>query len=80
MSLEFLWIVIFCGGVIAGGICFGVIPVIARKFSKVDGVLFIDRSNPEKDVYRFDVGDLDKLAEKKELRIKVQNNEQPMTK
>lgn len=80
MSLEFLWIVIFCGGVIAGGICFGVIPVIAHKFSKVDGVLIVDRSNPEKDIYRFNVGNLDELTEKKELRIKVQSNEQTATK
>lgn len=38
------------------------------------GTLKIDHSNPEKDVYRFDVDDLDSLAKKKRIVLKVDNN------
>ena len=38
-----------------------------------DGTLRIDRSNPEKDVYRFDVYDLESLSKKKYIIIRVDN-------
>ena len=38
------------------------------------GTLRIDHSNPEKDVYRFDVDDIDKLSKKKRIVLKVDNN------
>ena len=38
------------------------------------GTLKIDRSNPEKDVYRFDVDNLDSLSKKKRIVLKVDNN------
>lgn len=38
-----------------------------------DGVLRIDQSNPGKDVYRFDINNLDGLSKKKILVIRVDN-------
>ena len=38
------------------------------------GTLKIDHSNPEKDVYRFDVYDIDKLSKKKRIVLKIDNN------
>lgn len=38
------------------------------------GVLKIDHSNPEKDVYRFDVDNLDKLSKKRRIVLRVDNN------
>lgn len=45
-----------------------IIPNTAR------GVLRIDHSNPEKDIYRFEVGDFDKLNKKRKIVLKVDNN------
>lgn len=42
--------------------------------SKPSGTLRIDHSNPEKDVYRIDIYDLDELSNKKEIILKVDNN------
>ena len=41
---------------------------------KPSGTLRIDHSNPEKDVYRIDIYDLDELSKKKEIVLKVDNN------
>lgn len=38
------------------------------------GTLRIDHSNPEKDVYRFELNDLDRLRNKKYIRIKIDHN------
>ena len=38
------------------------------------GTLRIDHSNPEKDVYRFDIGDFDSLSKKKKIILNVDNN------
>ena len=38
------------------------------------GTLKIDHSNAEKDVYRFDVNDLDGLSKKRRIVLKVDNN------
>lgn len=38
---------------------------------KIDGTLVIDRSDPEKDSFLFEVESLDKIPEKKFLIIKV---------
>ena len=39
-----------------------------------DGVIRIDHSNPEKDVYRIEINDLDNLSHKKRVMLKVDNN------
>lgn len=38
-----------------------------------DGVLRIDQSNPEKDLYRFDINDLESLSKKKYIVIRIDN-------
>lgn len=38
------------------------------------GTLRIDHSNPEKDVYRFELDDLDKLSKRRRVVLKVDNN------
>ena len=39
-----------------------------------DGTLKIDHSDPEKDSYRIDINDLDKLSKKKLIILKIDNN------
>lgn len=39
-----------------------------------EGTLRIDHSNPEKDIYRFEVDNLDDLSKKKHIVLKVDNN------
>lgn len=41
---------------------------------KSSGTLKIDHSNPEKDVYRFEVDNLDKLNKKRKIVLKIDNN------
>lgn len=48
--------------------------VIFAILSNKSGTLRIDHSNPEKDVYRFDIDDLDGLSKKKRIVLKVDNN------
>ena len=43
-------------------------------FRKKDGILEIDRSDPNRYVYRFNVGDLDKLEKKKHISLEVNPN------
>ena len=38
------------------------------------GTLKIDHSDPEKDIYRIDINDLDKLSKKKLIILKIDNN------
>ena len=43
--------------------------------TKTDGVILIDTSNPEKDIYRMELSDeIDKLTEKSSVRFTVQAN------
>ena len=57
------------------GIIAGIITAaMAVKFSKRSaGTLKIDHSNPDKDVYRFEIDDLDALSTKKKITLKVDN-------
>lgn len=60
-------ILAFAFGVLAGVIITGII----RVFAKNDGVLRIDTSNPEKDVYRLELDNLDILPRKKRITLRV---------
>ena len=60
----YIW---FALGVAAG--------VVIGNIKPSYGTLRIDHSNPEKDIYRFDIeGDLDKLQTKKRVMFKIDNN------
>jgi hypothetical protein len=64
--MEFIWLAIiaFLGSMVATFMC----------NVTSGGTLNIDRSNPEKDLYLFDVGDLEKLPKRKYIVLKVNPN------
>ena len=66
----YLWLVV---GIIVGIIVTLVFRAIFRRVYTACGILKIDHSNPEKDVYRLDIGDLDKLSNKKRVVLTVDN-------
>lgn len=61
------WIVI---AVFVLGVAIGM--VVISRFS--DGVIRIDHSDPEKDVYRLEINNLDNLSRKKRVVLKVDNH------
>lgn len=58
---------------IFGIVCSIVTAVLCTRKRK-DGTLRIDHSNPEKDVYRFEIDDLDKLKNKNHITLKIDHN------
>ena len=46
---------------------------LSKLMRKTEGVLRIDHSNPEKDLYRFEIADLNGLSTKKHIVLKVDN-------
>ena len=48
--------------------------LVANLFKKPLGVLKIDKHDPEKDTYRFDIYDFDALESKKKIVLKVDTN------
>lgn len=62
----------FLGGMLAGSLI-GNITCMAY-IRRTYGTLKIDHSNPEKDVYLFELGDIDALSKKKRIILKVDNN------
>ena len=60
-------LVIFLAGMIIGGII-----VYGFKYVRASyGTLKIDRLDPKKDIYRLEIGDLDKLSRKKWVILKI---------
>ena len=66
--MEYLFAVV---GVLVGSIISSI--VFSIRYRKA-GTLRIDHSNPEKDVYRIEIDDLDGLSKKKHVILKVDNN------
>ena len=66
--MEYLFAV---AGVLVGSIISSII--FSIRYRKA-GTLRIDHSNPEKDVYRIEIDDLDGLSKKKHVILKVDNN------
>lgn len=64
---TYMWIAL---GVISVLIIRDIIFYIVNKA----GTLKIDHSDPEKDIYRIDINDLDKLSKKKLIVLKIDNN------
>ena len=48
--------------------------LMCKVHYRKEGVLQIDHSNPEKDVYRFVIDNIDDLSKKKYIVLKVDNN------
>ena len=64
MDEMYLW---FAFGIIIGTIMANVLRLVRTSF----GTLKIDCSDPDKDVYSIEIDDLDKLAKKKLVLLKV---------
>lgn len=64
--MDFIWLAIiaFLGSMVATVMC----------NAASGGTLNIDRSNPEKDIYLLDVGDLEKFQKKRYIVLKVNPN------
>jgi hypothetical protein len=56
------------------GIIIGVLIALLTFLLSTSGTLRIDHSNPEKDLYRFDIDNLDELSRKKRIVLKVDNH------
>lgn len=54
------------------GVLIGV--VIKSLIKRPTGTLLIDKSNPEKDLYRFDIDYLSKISKRKYILLKVDPN------
>lgn len=65
---------IFGGAVILVCIFFGFLIERLRVKRSIFGTLRIDRSNPEKIIYRFEMDDIDGLKNKKMVVLKIDNN------
>lgn len=65
----------FMVGFTIGAIVEAAVALVIRMIRSGTGCLKIDHSNPEKDLYRLEIdGDLDKIAKKKEIILRVDNN------
>lgn len=68
MGIEF-WLMFILG------FCFGLLAAAVFQQSKtVSGTLKIDHSDPEKDIYLFEIDDLDRLDKKTRVYLKVDHN------
>lgn len=65
--MEFMF---FTAGVLIGSIIYAII----QGVSMAHGTLRIDHSDPEKDVYRLEIGDLDKLNKKRYVELKIDHH------
>jgi hypothetical protein len=65
--MEFMF---FTAGVLVGSIIYAII----QGVSMAHGTLRIDHSDPEKDVYRLEIGDLDKLNKKRYVELKIDHH------
>lgn len=63
-------LVVFAMGFIIGV----VITALIQRVKPTAGTLMIDHSDPDKDLYRFEVEDLDGLSNKKRISLDVDNN------
>lgn len=57
-----------------GAIIGAIISWLFSKIRGVSGTLKIDHSNPEKDIYRIELNNLDVLSKKHRVVLKVDNN------
>lgn len=64
---HYIWFLI---GTVIGSIVSNIIFYIRTG----SGTLKIDHSNPDKDLYRFEIDDLDKLDSQKKVLLKIDHN------
>ena len=51
-----------------------IVTMMVMYLTSARGILRIDHSNPEKDVYRIEINDLDALSRKKKVILDVDNS------
>lgn len=61
---------VFFGGLFIGSLITNIVYLVKQA----SGTLRIDHANPEKDVYRIEIDDLDALSKKKKVVLKVDNH------
>lgn len=67
VQMEFMF---FIAGMFFGSIVYAII----QGISVAHGTLRIDHSDPEKDIYRLEIGDLDKLNKKSYVELKIDHH------
>lgn len=67
---KYMEVIMLLIGIFAGSFITSIIFFVKSS----SGTLKIDHSNPQKDVYRFEIKDLDKLNKKKYVHLKIDNN------
>lgn len=69
--VNYYWVI---AGVL-GGIILGIfIGVCIYNTLNTFGVLRIDHTNPNKDIYRIDINEFDDLSKKKRIILQIDNN------
>lgn len=63
----------FCIGMLVGVVATLIIS-FSRLLTTARGTLKIDRSNPEKDLYLFEIDDLDELSKKKRILLNIDHD------
>lgn len=54
------------------GVCIGaIVYALLQRIFVAHGTLRIDHSNPEKDIYRFEIDNLDKLNKRAYVELKI---------
>ena len=59
---------------IAGGLIGSIMYAIMQKLFVAHGTLRIDHSNPEKDIYRIEINNLDELNRKSYVELKIDHH------
>lgn len=68
--MEFATFIAWVGGLFVGSL----VTRWLQSAKSATGVLRIDRNNPEKESYKLEVDNLDELAVKTQLVLKIDNN------
>lgn len=68
--MEYIGLLIFIMGTVFGSIITNIIYLRERTY----GTLRIDHSNPNKDIYRFEIDEIEKLSAKEKLVLKIDNS------
>lgn len=61
---------------IVGALIGSIVTLIFHRMFFTSGTLRIDHSNPEKDLYRFEINDLDSIDKKRRIVLKIDHNAQ----
>lgn len=61
-------------GFVIGVVVGSIVTIVASKLRSGYGILRIDHTDPEKDVYRFDLNKFDDLRKKKRIVMRIDNN------